>query len=57
MEHKTLYVEVNGKLVPFDKLPCSKCEWRYSLHCPHGCWNADGKVNTYDLREKGGDEK
>ena len=33
--------------VDWDKMPCSKCKWRYSFHCPHGCWNAKGKYIVY----------
>lgn len=33
--------------VDFDKLPCAKCEWRWSIHCPKCDWNKDGKINTY----------
>ena len=33
--------------VDWDKLPCSKCEWRYSFHCPHNCWNEKGKYIVY----------
>lgn len=33
--------------IDLTKLPCWKCEWRYSLHCPHCNWNKDGKVNVY----------
>ena len=33
--------------VDWDKMPCSKCEWRYSFHCPHGCWNEKGKYIVY----------
>ena len=42
-----IFVEINGKKVPLEKLPCNKCEWRYSIHCPKGCWNKDGKYNVY----------
>ena len=42
-----LMVEVNGKLVPLSKLPCWKCEWRYSIHCPKCEWNKDGKAKVY----------
>lgn len=33
--------------VDWNKMPCKDCEWRWSLHCPHGCWNASGQYNTY----------
>lgn len=42
-----LMVEVNGKLVPLEKLPCWTCEWRYSIHCPKCEWNKDGKAKVY----------
>lgn len=40
-------IDINGKSVPLDKLPCSKCKDRYSIHCPSCEWNKDGKYNTY----------
>lgn len=33
--------------VDFDKLPCAKCEWRWSIHCPKCEWNAKGEYNVY----------
>ena len=33
--------------VDWDKIHCSKCKWRYSFHCPHGCWNEKGKYIVY----------
>ena len=26
--------------VDWDKMPCSKCDWRYSMHCPKCEWNS-----------------
>lgn len=38
------YIEVEGKKIPFSKLPCAKCERASSLSCPKpDCWNKDGK--------------
>ena len=31
----------------FSKLPCSSCEWRWSICCPECEWNKSGKFNTY----------
>lgn len=44
---KELYVDINGKKVPFSKLPCAKCKWYYSIHCPKCNWNKGGKYNVY----------
>ena len=33
--------------VDWDKMPCSKCEWRWSMHCPKCEWNKDGHVIVY----------
>lgn len=33
--------------VDWDKLPCSKCEWRYHFACPHCEWNKDGRYIVY----------
>ena len=35
------------KFIDINKLPCLKCEWRYSMHCPKCDWNKDGHVKTY----------
>lgn len=35
------------KQLDITKLPCFKCEWRYSIHCPKCQWNKDGNINTY----------
>lgn len=45
---KKIYININGKLVDFAKLPCAKCEYRYSYVCPQCNWNKDGKYNTYE---------
>ena len=45
---KKLYINIDNKLILFKKLPCMKCKYRYSLHCPSCNWNLDGKYNTYD---------
>lgn len=47
VEDPEIMVEVNGKLVPLEKLPCWTCEWRYSIHCPKCEWNKDGKAKVY----------
>lgn len=44
---KKTKVIINGKEIPLEKLPCWKCEWRYSIHCPKCEWNKDGKYNVY----------
>ena len=44
---KEIMVDINGKLIPISKLPCAKCEWRYSIHCPKCEWNKDGKYKVY----------
>lgn len=44
---KEVYVIINGKKVPFSKLPCSKCKWYYSMHCPKCNWNKEAKYNVY----------
>lgn len=37
-------IDINGKVVSFEKLPCAKCERASSLSCPKpDCWNKDGK--------------
>lgn len=34
--------------VDWDKMPCSKCERRWTMTCPKAdCWNKDGKYGTY----------
>lgn len=42
-------MQQNAKTKQLDitKLPCFKCEWRYSIHCPKCQWNKDGNINTY----------
>lgn len=40
-------ININGKKIPLEKLPCWDCEWRYSIHCPKCEWNKDGKYNVY----------
>lgn len=35
------------KEIDITKLPCFKCEWRYSIHCPKCNWNKQGKVKVY----------
>ena len=47
MTNKPLTVNINGKEVPLEKLPCWTCKWRYSIHCPKCVWNKDGKFNVY----------
>lgn len=42
-----IYIDINGKQVPLNKLPCWNCKDRYSIHCPTCSWNGDGKYNTY----------
>ena len=38
------YVEIEGKKIPFSKLPCAKCERVSALCCPKpDCWNKHGK--------------
>ena len=44
---KLLTININGKQVPFEKLPCAKCEWYYSMHCPKCEWNKNGKYKVY----------
>lgn len=44
---KHLYCRIGNKWVLFSKLPCAKCKWRYSIHCPKCDWNSDGEYNTY----------
>ncbi len=34
-------------LVDWDKMPCAKCEWRYSMHCPKCEWNKKGEYKVY----------
>lgn len=33
--------------VDWEKMPCYKCEWRYSIFCPKCDWNRDGHCNVY----------
>ena len=33
--------------VDWEKMPCFKCEWRWSMHCPKCDWNKDGHVVVY----------
>ena len=40
-------VETKHKQLDIAKLPCFKCEWRWSIHCPKCQWNKDGNINTY----------
>lgn len=44
-------VEKDGTIkeitVDWNKMPCSKCEWRYHFGCPHCEWNRDGKYIVY----------
>lgn len=40
-------VETKHKQLDITKLPCFKCEWRWSIHCPKCQWNKDGNINTY----------
>ena len=42
-----IIVDINGKKVPLEKLPCNKCEWRYSLFCPKCEWNKEGEYKVY----------
>lgn len=30
-EVKKIKIEIKGKEIPLEKLPCNKCEWRYSI--------------------------
>ena len=46
-KEKEILVDINGKQVPLSKLPCNKCEWRWSIHCPKCEWNKDGKYKVY----------
>lgn len=52
-----LLIDIDGKKVPLNKLPCWTCKDRYSIHCPTCYWNGDGRYNTYggiqeDKKEK-----
>ena len=40
-------VETKRKQLDITKLPCFKCEWRWSIHYPKCQWNKDGNINTY----------
>ena len=40
-------VETKYKKLDITKLPCFKCEWRWSMHCPRCQWNKNGNINTY----------
>lgn len=42
-----MYVEINGYAVPYEQVPCSKCDKRYAYVCPTCTWNLLGKHNTY----------
>ncbi len=46
-KEQEIIIDINGKEVPLSKLPCNKCEWRYSIHCSKCEWNKDGKVKVY----------
>ena len=46
-KEKEILIDINKKKVPLDKLPCDKCEWRYSLFCPKCKWNENGEYNVY----------
>lgn len=47
MKDAQSYFNIDGKWVPFHKLPCARCVNRYSMHCPCCKWNADGHYDTY----------
>lgn len=46
-EVKKIKIEIKGKEIPLEKLPCNKCEWRYSIFCPRCEWNKNGKFKVY----------
>ena len=35
------------KEIDISKLPCNKCEWRWTIHCPKCNWNKNAKVKVY----------
>lgn len=45
-------IDKNGNIVKtitvdWNKLPCSKCPFRFHFGCPHDCWNKEGKYVVY----------
>ena len=48
---KIVKKEKNGELkeilVDWEKMPCAKCEWRYTLDCPQCEWNRNGDYYVY----------
>ena len=40
-------IKKNDLTLIIDLLPCNKCEWRWSMHCPKCYWNSKGKCKVY----------
>lgn len=49
MTEKSIKQTKNKEKIKIDieKLPCKKCEWRWSMHCPKCEWNKNGDFCVY----------